>query len=103
MSSMGSFRDAFRLQVLRRPGSWGSTLSIDEADRILAWAAKVIPNREIRAHAEHLHHAFNSSEIAAEMAGRLFALAPRARRKFIENLFVNWGVLGGSARFQVLE
>lgn len=103
MSSRVSFRDAFRLQVMRKLGSWGSTLSIDEADRILAWAAKVIPNREIREHAEHLHHAFNSSEAATEMAIRLFALAPQVRRKFIDNLLVNWGVLGGSVRFQILE
>lgn len=103
MSSKVSFWDAFRLQVMRKLGSWGSTLSVDEADRILAWASKVIPKREVREHAEHLHHALHSSDAAAEIAGRLFALSPRVRRKLIDNLLVNWGVLGGTVRFQTLE
>jgi MoaA/NifB/PqqE/SkfB family radical SAM enzyme len=103
MTSKVGFRDAFKLQVMRRLGSWGSRLSADEVEKILAWAAKVIPNRDIRAQAERLHHAFTSYDVTCESVRAFFELAPTVRQRFIENLLVNWGILGASVRYQMLE
>lgn len=103
MGTKVGFRDAFKVQLMRRLGSWGSRLTADDVERLLVWAAKVIPNRDIRAQAEKLHHAFTTYDVTTETVRGFFELAPAVRRRFIENLLVNWGVLGGSLRYQNLE
>ncbi len=103
MSANVGFRDAFKLQMMRQLGSWSSRLSLDDVDKILTWAVRAIPNRDIRAHAERLRHALNSHDTAAEIARGIFELAQPVRRRLIENLMVNWGVLGGTTRYNILE
>jgi len=103
MSANVGFRDAFKLQFMRRLGSWSSRLSSDDVDKMLLWAMRVIPNRDIRDAADQLHTALNSNGMAAEMVHRFFELAQPVRRKVIENLMVNWGVLGATRRYAVLE
>jgi MoaA/NifB/PqqE/SkfB family radical SAM enzyme len=103
MPAKVGFRDSFKVQLLRRLGSWGSRLSADEVEKVLVWAAKVIPNRDIRTQVEGFHHAFTSYDAASETVRGFFELAPMVRRRFIENLLVNWGVLGASLRYQTLE
>lgn len=103
MSAKVGFRDAFKVQLMRRLGSWGSRLSADDVEKLLVWASKVIPNRDIRAQAEKLHHAFTTYDVTSETVRGFFELAPTVRRRFIENLLVNWGILGGSLRYQNLE
>ncbi len=103
MSTRVGFRDTFKLQLMRRLGSWGSKLSADDVDKILAWATKVIPNRDIRAQAVRLRQAFNSWDVTAETVRGFFELAQPVRKRFIENLLVNWGILGASIRYQMLD
>jgi MoaA/NifB/PqqE/SkfB family radical SAM enzyme len=103
MSARVGFRDAFKVQLLRRLGSWGSRLTADDVEKLLIWASKVIPNRDVRAQADRLYHAFTTYDVTAETVRGFFELAPSVRRRFIENLLVNWGVLGGSLRYQNLE
>ncbi|MBD3348159.1 MAG: radical SAM protein [Candidatus Eisenbacteria bacterium] len=103
MSANVGFRDAFKLQFLRRLGSWSSRLSSDDVDRILQWAMKVIPNRDVRDGAERLHTALHSRGMTAQLVQSFFDLAQPVRRKVIENILVNWGVLGGTTRYSVLE
>ena len=88
MSTRVGFRDTFKLQLMRRLGSWGSKLSADDVDKILAWATKVIPNRDIRAQAVRLRQAFNSWDVTAETVRGFFELAQPVRKRFIENLLV---------------
>jgi MoaA/NifB/PqqE/SkfB family radical SAM enzyme len=95
--------DTFKVRLLRRLGSWGSKLSLDDIDRILGWASKVIPNRDVRCNAEKLHYALSTHDSARELVGKFFELAPSQRQRMIENFFVNWGVVGHSLRYQVLE
>jgi MoaA/NifB/PqqE/SkfB family radical SAM enzyme len=103
MRSKVGLRDAFKVQLLRRLGSWGSQLSADDVEKLLTWASKVIPNRDVRAQVDRLHHAFTTYDVTTETVRGFFELAPTVRRRFIENLLVNWGVLGGSLRYQNLE
>ena len=56
MSAKVGFRDAFKVQLMRRLGSWGSRLTAGDVEKLLAWVSKVIPNRDVRAQAEKLHH-----------------------------------------------
>jgi MoaA/NifB/PqqE/SkfB family radical SAM enzyme len=97
------FQDTFKIHLMRRLGSWTGTMSADEVDRVLAWVAKLIPQKDIRTHAEALRHALHSSEAAGELARGLFEMAPSFRRRFIENLLVNWGVIGSARRYETLE
>ncbi len=90
MSVRVGFRDAFKVQLMRRLGSWGSRLTADDVEKLLVWAAKVIPNRDVRTQAEKLHHAFTTYDVTAEAVRGFFELAPTVRRRFIENLLVNW-------------
>lgn len=103
MPARVGLQNAFKASVLRKLGSWGSTLTADEVDNILSWASRLIPNKDIRDRADALRHAFESTGTAGELARGFFDLAPDVRRRFIENLLVNWGVAGGSRRYQVLE
>jgi len=80
MSANVGFRDAFKLQFMRRLGSWSSRLSSDDVDKMLLWAMRVIPNRDIRDAADQLHTALNSNGMAAEMVHRFFELAQPVRR-----------------------
>jgi len=100
---MHGFRSTFKATVLRRLGSWGSRLSSEDADRLLEWSSRIIPNRDVRSQVERLRHALSHNENARALADRLFDLAPEARQRLIESFMVNWGVLGGVRRHQVLE
>jgi len=103
MSATVGFRESFKLQFLRRLGSWSSRLSCDDVDRILTWAMKAIPNRDVREGAARLHTALHSDGMTTESIQGFFGLAQTVRRKVIENMLVNWGVLGGTKRYAVLE
>jgi len=103
MPVTSGFAESFKLGVLRRLGSWAGTLSYDEIDRLFAWAERIIPNQDVREQAHRLRGALGSSDVTAELVRGFFDLAPTVRRRLVENLLVNWGVLGGSRRYQVLE
>ncbi len=100
---MKGFGNTFKATALRRLGSWGSRLSSDDVDRLLEWAVRIIPNRDVRSEAERLRHALTHNENARALSDRIFDLAPKARQRLIESFLVNWGVLGGVRRHQVLE
>jgi len=102
MQTRGAFQDTFKSHLLRQLGSWGSRLSAEDIDRILLWAAKIIPNPNIRSYADRFRHALRTG-MTAEVVRGFFDLAPVQRQRVIENLLVNWGILGGSRRYQVLE
>lgn len=103
MPEAAGFTGSFKANVLRKLGSWGAKLSADDVDKMLVWAEKMIPNRDVRAQATRLRRAFNSSGATSEMVRMFFELAPNVRRKFAENLLVNWGVMGSTIRYKVLE
>ena len=103
MSARVPIQNAFKAMLLRRLGSWGSKLSFDDVEKILVWAGKILPNQDVRSQANRLHHALTTYDSTSEMMRGFFDLAPSFRRRFIENLLVNWGVVGGSLRYEVLE
>jgi len=103
MSARVPIQNAFKAMLLRRVGSWGSKLSADDVEKLLVWVGKILPNRDVRAQANRLHHAFTTYDSACEMVRGFFDLAPSLRRRFVENLLVNWGVVGGSLRYDTLE
>ncbi len=103
MPVRSAFHQTFKARLLRRLGSWGSTLTVEELDKLFGWAAKLIPNPDTRSQAERVHHALNSGDAASEIIRGFFDLAPLQRRRFIENLMVNWGISGGERRYEVLE
>jgi MoaA/NifB/PqqE/SkfB family radical SAM enzyme len=78
-------------------------MTVDEVDRLLSWVARLIPEQKVRAHAESLRHALNSSDAAGELARGFFGLSPSVRRRMTENLLVNWGVIGSARRYEVLN
>jgi MoaA/NifB/PqqE/SkfB family radical SAM enzyme len=102
MQTPGTFQDTFKSRVLRRIGSWGSTLTAQDAERILLWASRIIPNPDIRSHAERLRHAMGTG-VTSDVVRSFFELAPLQRRRIMENVLVNWGVIGGSRRYQILD
>ncbi|MBN2564815.1 MAG: radical SAM protein [Candidatus Eisenbacteria bacterium] len=103
MSTGVGFQDAFKVKVLRRLGSWSSSMSVDEVDKLLTWVARLIPEQRVRAHAESLRHALSSSDAAGELARGFFDLSPNVRRRITENLLINWGILGSARRYEVLR
>jgi MoaA/NifB/PqqE/SkfB family radical SAM enzyme len=78
-------------------------MSVEEVDKLLSWIARLIPEQRVRAHAESLRHALNSSDAAGELARGFFELSPNVRRRITENLLVNWGVSGSARRYEILE
>jgi len=102
MHASGGFQTTFKSRVLRRLGSWGSKLSADDVDRILLWTSKIIPNPDIRSQVLRLRHAMDFG-VTRDILRGFFELAPLQRQRVIENLLVNWGVMGGSLRYQILE
>lgn len=102
MQTHAAFRDTFKSRLLRRLGSWGSELSAEDLDRILLWASRIIPNPDIRSQAGRLRRSMGTG-VTSEVVRGFFELAPLQRRRIIENVLVNWGVLGGSRRYQILD
>jgi MoaA/NifB/PqqE/SkfB family radical SAM enzyme len=102
MHARGAFQDAFKSHLLRRLGSWGSRLSAEDVESILGWACRTIPHPQVRSYAARFRHSMQSG-VTADVARGFFDLAPLQRRRIIENLLVNWGVLGSSRRYQVLD
>ena len=78
-------------------------MTADDVDRLLEWATRIIPNKDVRSHAERLRYALSHNESARVISKRFFDLAPKARQRILESFLVNWGVLGGVRRHQVLE
>ncbi len=103
MKTAARFQDTFKVRLLRRLGSWSGKMSAEEVDRLLAWTARCIPKEGIRAHAERLRHALNSSDAGGEVLRGFFDLDPGFRRRFMENLMVNWGIIGSTRRYEILE
>jgi MoaA/NifB/PqqE/SkfB family radical SAM enzyme len=103
MPARSGFQHSFKTNLLRRLGSWGSSLSVDEFDKLFVWAAKLVPNQDIRNQAERLHHGLTSGDCASEIIRRFFDLDQHHRQRFIENMMVNWGVIGGARRYEVLD
>ena len=102
MQAQAAFQDTIKTRVLRRLGSWGSKLSAEDVERILLWASKIIPNPDIRSQAERMRHAMGHG-VTSEVVRGFFELAPLQRQRFMEDVFVNWGILGGSRRYQILQ
>jgi MoaA/NifB/PqqE/SkfB family radical SAM enzyme len=103
MAARNGLQHHFKTRLLRRLGSWGASLSADDVDKLLRWATKVLPNQDIRNQAERLHHGLSSSEASSEMVRGFFDLAQSQRQRFIEDFLVNWGVVGGERRYEILE
>lgn len=96
-------QDAFKAHVLRKLGSWGSSRSADDVRKLVTWAARGLPDGAVRDRVQGFRRALDSSDAASDLVDSFFRLAPSIRRRLIENLLVNWGVLGASVRYHTME
>lgn len=103
MPSRSALRQAFKARLLRRLGSWGACLTVDDVDRIFLWISKFLPNADVRNQAGRLHRALHSGDAGGELVKSIFSTPQTQRRRIMENLIVNWGILGGARRYEVLE